>query len=80
MDGRVFGKFDNSKSMRLSNRDILLLIGIVVAIVITLTTVVYRDRAETARKAIPAKKTSMAFVVRKVIELIGTHSSVKHTR
>jgi hypothetical protein len=68
--------------MRLSNRDILLLIGIVVAVVVTLTTVVYRDRLEAARKEIVTpKKTSMAMVVvRKLADLIGTHSSVTHTR
>ncbi|MEJ0029642.1 MAG: hypothetical protein WDO15_04430 [Bacteroidota bacterium] len=68
--------------MRLSNRDIILLIGIVVAIVITLTTVVYRDHMEAARKEIiTPKKTSMAMVVvRKLVDFIGTNSSVTHSR
>ncbi len=67
--------------MRLSNRDIVLLIGVVVAVVITLTTVVYRDRLEAARKEIaPPKKTSMAALAHKLIDFIGTRSSVKHSQ
>jgi hypothetical protein len=67
--------------MRLSNRDILLLIGIVVAVVITLTTVIYRDRLDTVKKeVISPKKTSMAMLAHKLIDLIGKHSSVTHPR
>lgn len=67
--------------MRLSNRDILLLIGIVVAVVITLTTVIYRDRLETVKKEVVSpKKTSMALLAHKLIDLIGKHSNVKHTQ
>ena len=67
--------------MRLSHRDILLLIGIVVAVVITLTTVVYRDRMDAAKKEmVNPKKTSMAILAHKLIDLIGKHSNVKHSR
>lgn len=73
--------------MRLSNRDILLLIGIVVAVVITLTTVIYRDRLETVKKEVVSpKKTSMALLAtgatlaHKLIDLVGKHSNAKHTQ
>ncbi|HEX8059408.1 MAG TPA: hypothetical protein VF473_00665 [Cyclobacteriaceae bacterium] len=67
--------------MRLSNRDILLLIGIVVAVVITLTTVIYRDRLDTVKKEVAApKKTSMAILVHKLVDLIGKHNNVKHSQ
>jgi len=73
--------------MRLSNRDILLLIGIVVAVVITLTTVVYRDRLDTVKKeVVTPKKTSMAMIAtgatlaHKLIDLIGKRSSARHSR
>jgi len=67
--------------MRLSNRDILLLVGIVVAVVITLTTVIYRDRLDTVKKEVAApKKTSMAIIAHKLVDFIGKHSSVRHSR
>jgi len=69
--------------MRLSNRDILLVIGIVVAVVVTLTALVYRDQTAAAKKEMQKeiqapKKTSMSAVAHKLIELIGKHSNVKH--
>jgi hypothetical protein len=79
--GTGFGKFEKNKSMRLSNRDILLMIGIVVAVVITLTTIVYRDQMEAAKKEIAVpKKTSMITVVQKLAQLIGKHNNVTHSR
>jgi len=67
--------------MRLSSRDILLLIGVVVAVVFTLTTIIYRDRLDTVKKEIVTpKKTSMAILAHKLFDLIDKHSNVKHTR
>lgn len=63
--------------MRLSNRDILLVIGIVVAAVITMTALVYRDQAAAAkREIVTPKKTSWNATVHKLIEAIGKHNSV----
>jgi hypothetical protein len=77
--GTGFGKFISLKSMRLSNRDILLAIGIVVAAIITLTALVYRDQQAAAKKEIQVpKKTSMATIADRLIEIIGKHNSVKH--
>lgn len=78
--GTRFGKFDSNKSMRLSNRDIILVIGIVVAVVVTLTTLVYRERLEQAKKEISIpKKTSMTTAL-KFFQFIDKHSSVRHSR
>ena len=71
--GTEFGKFDKNKSMRLSNRDIVLVIGIVVALVVTLTALVYRDKLETAKRRMPApKKTSMNATANKLIEFFSS--------
>jgi len=79
--GTEFGKFEKNKSMRLSNRDIVLVIGIVVALVVTLTTLVYRDQLEAAKREVAApKRTSMVSAAYKFIEFIGRHSNVKHSR
>lgn len=77
--GTGFGKFISLTSMRLSNRDILLVIGIVVAAIITLTALVYRDQQAAAKKEmLVPKKTSMASMAHRLIEIIGKHSNVKH--
>jgi hypothetical protein len=57
--------------MRLSNRNILLAIGIVVAVVVTLTTLVYKDRQAAGKSGLPApKKTSLNTTAQRVIEFI----------
>jgi hypothetical protein len=68
--------------MRLSNRDIVLVVGIVVALVITLTALVYKDQLMAARKEIlaPKKKTSWNATVNELIKVIGKHSNVTHSR
>lgn len=67
--------------MRLSNRDILLLVGIVVAVVVTLTAVVYRDQAAAAKREIQnPKKTSWNATVHELINALGKRSSVKYSR
>ena len=74
--GTRFGKFE-SKSMRLSNRDIVLVIGVVVALIITMTTIVYKDDLFTsARHIFVPKKISMT---EQLIDFIGKHSNVKHS-
>jgi hypothetical protein len=81
ISGTGFGKFEKNKSMRLSNRDILLVIGIVVALVITLTTLVYRDQLSAVKRELNApKKTSMTSLAHKLIEFIGKHNNVTHSR
>jgi hypothetical protein len=65
--------------MRLSNRDLVLLVGIVVAVVITLTAVAYKDQVTNAMNEFRApKKTSWSATAGKLLELIGKHSNVKH--
>ena len=56
--------------MRLSNRSILLVIGIVVAIVVTLTTLVYKDRAAAEKRDLrnPKKTSLMRTTAHRVIE------------
>jgi len=69
--GTGFGKFEKNKSMRLTNRDIILVIGIVVALVITLTTLVYRDRFESAKKEIVTPKKTSMNTAHKLIEFFS---------
>jgi hypothetical protein len=65
--------------MRLSNRDLVLLLGIVVAVVITLTTLVYKDQVTNAMNEFRSpKKTSWSARAHKLLDIIGKHSSVKH--
>ena len=79
--GTRFGKFEANKSMRLSNKDIVLIIGIVVAVIITVTTVVYREHLfASAREMLAPRKTSMSSTAQQFIEFIGKHSNVKHSR
>lgn len=67
------------KSMRLSNRDLVLLLGIVVAVVITLTALVYKDQVTNAMHEFRSpKKTSWNATATKLLELIGKRSNVKH--
>ena len=77
--GTVFGKFESAKPMRLSNKDLVLVIGIVVAVVITLTALVYKDQLWAAKQEIlTPKKTSLNITTQKLLDLIGKHSNVKH--
>lgn len=67
--------------MRLSNKDLVLVIGIVVALVITLTALVYKDQVAAVKNEIVApKKTSWNSTVHRFIDAIGKHSSVTHSR
>ena len=69
----------NRKSMRLSNRDLVLLVGIVVAVVITLTALVYKDQVTNAMDEFRSpKRTSWSAAAGKLIEFIGKHSNVRH--
>lgn len=74
-DGTLFGNFESRKSMRLTNRNILLVIGIVVAVAVTLTTLVYKDRASSAKRGIPAqtapKKTSLNTTAKRVVNFFA---------
>lgn len=55
--------------MRLSNRNILLVIGIVVAVVVTLTTLVYQEKVSAEKGGVPAgKKTSLNTTAHRLIE------------
>jgi hypothetical protein len=56
--------------MRLSNRSILLVIGIVVAVVVMLTTLVYKDRAAAEKRDLrtPRKTSLLKTTAMKMIE------------
>ena len=57
--------------MKLSNKDLLIILGIVVAVVITLTTVVYQDHQSAAKKSsLPAS--NGASIHRVTTKIIGT--------
>jgi hypothetical protein len=76
--GTGFGKFENHKSMRLSNRNILLVIGIVVAVVVTLTTLVYQEKVSAEKRDVPVpieKKTSLDNTAKRVIEFMSRQVS-----
>lgn len=64
--------------MRLSNRDIQLVVGIVVAALITLTALVYREQIMAAKKVDAPRKTSWNATVHKLIDALGKHSNVKY--
>ncbi len=67
--------------MRLSNRDLILLLGVVVAVAISLTAFVYRDQIASARhEIISTRKMSLNTAAGKLLEFIGKHNSVKHSR
>lgn len=67
--------------MRLSNRDLVLLIGVVVAMVISLTAFVYRDQlAAAGQDMFTPKKSSWSAKAHKLIDIIGKHNNVKHSR
>ncbi len=67
--------------MRLSNKDLVLVIGIVVAALITLTALVYRNEISAAKhELVSPKKTSLNATAHKLLEFIGKHSSVKHSQ
>jgi hypothetical protein len=62
--------------MRLSNRNILLLIGIAVAVAVTLTTLVYKDKSAAQKEGTPVpastpKKTSLNSTAKKVVEFLS---------
>ena len=78
--GTWFGKFELNP-MRLSNRDLILVMGIVVAVVITLTALVYKDQVAAAKQGVTApKKTSWNTTIHNFINAIGKHNSVTHSR
>ena len=60
--------------MRLSNRDLLLLAGIVVAVIVTLTTLVYSDHIFAKEKDLPRKSTSLLPSANKLIEFVVRHT------
>lgn len=67
--------------MRLSNRDIILLVGVVVAVVLTVTAFVYRNELASARhEVLSPARTSLVSKAHKLFEIIDKHSSVKHSR
>lgn len=67
--------------MRLSNRDLILLLGVVVAVAISLTAFVYRDQIASARhEIISTRKMSLNTAAGKLLEFIGKHNNVKHSR
>jgi hypothetical protein len=59
MNGTTMVALDNVK-MKLSHKDLLLLIGILVAVIIALTTLVYREDATgTKQSATPQQKSNI---------------------
>ena len=72
------------RSMKLTSKDILLLLGILVAVIITLTTIVYSERTSptsaTQNDVRPSEKTSLnsSTIVKKVISLIDSKSRVSY--
>lgn len=77
------GRFGIS-GMKLTSKDILLLLGILVAVIITLTTIVYSETispASTSQYEIkPAEKTSFnsSRVAKKALELVNLRSRVSY--
>lgn len=66
--------------MKLSSRDIVLLIGIAVAVVVTLTTLVYKDRQRTVQHTetvTPAKK-SVNKAATEVLKHVIGQTRLKH--
>ena len=70
--------------MKLTHKDILLLLGIIVAVIITLTTLVYTERTSTSPTSHnndqPKAKTSMnsSILAKKLIEVIDFKSRVHY--
>jgi hypothetical protein len=60
----------------------VLLMGIVVALVITLTALVYKDQMKAARNNVlpPKKRTSWNVTLHELIKSLGTHNSSIHFR
>ena len=71
------GKFENAMKNRLSHKDLILLIGIVVAIIVAFTTLVYSDDQKEANKEIvpvPVKTSLVskpAELVKKIIRKVS---------
>jgi hypothetical protein len=68
--------------MKLSHKDLLLLVGILVAVIIALTTVVFTETHPEATQIAPApKKSSLnsgpAVVIKKVLERVSLNSLVQ---
>ena len=57
--------------MKLSNRDLLLLAGIVVAVIVTLTTFVYSDEIFAKQRELPRKTTSFLSAAHKILEFVS---------
>jgi hypothetical protein len=75
--GTRFGTFDY-RLMKLSNKDLLILLGIVVAVIITLTTLVYTEQAAGNKAEVsPPKRTSLNQITTDL--LIKTIDKVKPT-
>lgn len=68
--------------MRLSSKNLLLILGVVVAIVVTLTTIVYRDQASTTKREMQApapKKTSQNSTAHRILKFLSHQVQVKAT-
>jgi hypothetical protein len=71
-------------SMKLTNKDILLLLGVIVAVIITLTTIVYSERTSSTstvhQEVKPSEKTSLnsSTIVKKVLGLVDLRSRVSY--
>lgn len=64
--------------MRLSNRNILLVIGIVVAVVVTLTTLVYQEKVSAEKRDLPpAKKTSLNTTAHRLVQFLSGQVDTK---
>jgi hypothetical protein len=76
--GTGFGNWKSNK-MKLSSRDIVLLIGIAVAVVVTLTTLVYKDRQKTVHRTetVAPKKTSAGKVAAEVLKHVIGKTNAK---
>ncbi len=68
--------------MKFSYKDLLLLAGIIVAVIITLTTLVYSEKSPEAAQGAPAgKKSSLnatpSVVVKKLLERVDLRSLIR---
>lgn len=71
-------------SMKLTRKDIILLLGVIVAVIITLTTIVYSERTSTTsttqNKVRPSEKTSLntSTITKKILGLVDLRSRVSY--
>ena len=63
--------------MRLSHKDLLLLIGILVAVIITVTTLVYQETSAITKQSSGQQKSSLNIIPKVIAKTLSSHKVIR---